>query len=490
MLKLFNYLNYAFFLCSFAVFAVGYFVCSYNVILAGVFVLFLSNVIYGILKWKTHIVFLFLQFTIFTFLMVRPIIDAFRGYEWWKFGYEATTFALNSLMITLIFLRLGASLYSCLRKPKPFVNQIPDKLNKAGFQYSLQFVSLVFFFFTFAVNMMIEAEKLIFMNGRSYEEYYIEFQSSFPSYIFTLASMMRYALCIFLATMPSKRKAFLPLAMYVISAVPSLIIGLRNPIVLNLIFAVLYYLLRDIYERNNRWFGKFERWAVVLMAPMALMFLSAYNYIRAGSSSSLGFFDAIVDLFHKQGVSFKVLCIGYNAIPDLPDVVDKNYTFGEIIDYFTHGTVAQLLFGATGLGTQNSELLAVYGNSFAHSMSYVAHPNYLQGEGWGSSYILETYADFGYLGIIVFSLILGAVMVWFVSVFKHRTFGRILVLIGLLELFFIPRSSATGWLGFIFTFQLWMCIGFCFFCAKIISEHDYKNTNQYSVLKVYRSLTG
>ena len=488
MLKLFNYLNYAFFLCSLGIFAIGYLICDYNVILAGVIVMFLSNVIYGALKWRTHLIFLFFQFTFFTFLLARPLIGAFRGEEWWEFGYDATTFALNSLMITLICLRFGAAIYFYLRKPRVQVKPIPEKLNKAGFQYSLQFVSLILFFLTFAVFMMIECEKLIFMQGRRYEEYYIDFVSSFPSYVFTLASMMRYALCIFLATMPTKSKAFLPLAMYVISAVPSLIIGLRNPIVLNLIFAILYYILRDIYDKSNRWFGRFERLAIILIAPIALLFLSAYNYIRAGESSSLSFFDAVVDLFYKQGVSFKVLCIGYNAIPDLPDVIDKNYTFGEIIDYFTHGTIAQVLFGAIGLGTQNSELLAVYGNSFAHSMSYVAHPNYLNGEGWGSSYILETYADWGYLGVILFSLVMGIVMIWMVSVFKHRPFARVIVLICLLELFFVPRSSATGWFSFIFTFQLWLCIGFCYLCAKIISEHDYSKVNQYSRLKTYKNL--
>ena len=219
-------------------------------------------------------------------------------------------------------------------------------------------------------------------------------------------------------------------AFFLISAVPSLLTGVRNPIVLNALFILVYYILRDVLENGSRWLGKAEKACLILVAPVALVFLSAYNYIRAGEKTSMGVFDSVVDLFYKQGVSFDVLGIGCRSLPNLPDVVPKNYTFGPFTDYFFHNTLAQRLFGAMDLGSGNSVDRAVYGSSFSHSMSYVARDDYLQGHGWGSSYLLETYADWGYLGVIIASFLFGLVMLLMMLAIRKGimartiTFGR------------------------------------------------------------------
>ena len=120
----------------------------------------------------------------------------------------------------------------------------------------------------------------------------------------------------------------------------------------------------------------------------------------------------IADLFYKQGVSFRWLALGYGAIPFLPHNGFTNYTFGSFIDYFCNGSIAQKFFGAVSLGSSNSLLKAQYGNNFSHHLSYILlGDEYLAGHGCGSSYLLEVFADYGYLGIVVFSLILGLFLV-------------------------------------------------------------------------------
>lgn len=481
MSKFFHYLNYALIAISFGVFAIGYLSGNFNVILCGVLCMFVSNMIYSFLNWKSHIIFLILHGTLFTFLLSRPTISMFRGNEWWYFDVDAVCFALNALMLTLVFMRIGAAVaieYINRGASLPtIVSEVRD--DRESFIYTLRIISLIFFFATMAVYLLCELEELIFMQGREYEEFYISFKSQLPSYVHTIASMMKYALCIFLATVPPKRMAFIPLAFYVISALPSLIIGVRNGIVLNSLFVLLYYLIRDILGDRQKWIGKIERWAIVLIIPIALLFLSAYNYLRQGEAVSMGVWESVVDLFYKQGVSFDVLCMGYEAIPDLPDIVPKNYTFGGIIDYLTHGNIAQSLFGAIDIGSQNSEILAVYGNSFAHSMSYVAHPQYLEGHGWGSSYLLETFADWGYIGIIIFSLILGSITVIMISAFRKGTLLRTVIMVSLTSFFFIPRAEATGWISFLFTMQFWLAVCFCYFCATVLADKKISRSNLY-----------
>lgn len=473
MTKIIGLLQYALLPISLGLFAVGYFGLGFNVMLIGALCLLLCNFCYASLHYKDHLFFIILHAMILVFLMSRPTISMMRGDVWWYFDQSAVLYALNALVLSMLALRLGAILTTRLlhaREPFPTVSRCEHE-DRSGFLYSLQTVSLVFFALTMGVYLISGAEKLLFMQGKDYEEFYISFQSSLPSVVHLLASMMKYSLCIFLATMPSKRKAFIPLALFVVSALPTLIIGIRNEIVLNCVFVVAYYLLRDALSDREKWLGKVERWAIVLVIPFALVFLSAYNYLRQGEAVEMSVGESIVDLFYKQGVSFDVLCMGHEALPDLPDAVTKNYTFGGFIDYITRGSIGQKIFDSLPLGSVNSEEVAVYGNSFAHSMSYVAHPQYLEGHGWGSSYLLETFADWGYGGVAVYSLLLGGLSVWMVWGMRRNVLVRTAILVAATTFAFIPRAEATGFLTFLVYIQFWLAVVFCVFMAQIFTVH-------------------
>ncbi len=471
MSKIIGYLRYALIPVSLGLFAIGYLLGGFNIMLIGVLALWLCNVCFAAYDYKNQLFFLVLHAMLLVFLISRPMISMFRGDLWWYFDDETVQFALNALVLSMLMLRVGAEFTARrleARQPFPTVTSA-IATDKTGFMYSLQTVSLLFFAVTMAFYLLSGAEKLLFMQGRDYAEFYISFESSLPSVFHLLASMMKYSLCVFLATMPEKKKAFIPLAVFVMSALPSLIIGIRNEIVLNCVFVIEYYLLRDILSDREKWLGNTERLAIILVIPFALVFLSAYNYLRQGETVDMSVGESIVDLFYKQGVSFDVLCMGYDAMPDLPDVVPKNYTFGELIDYITRGSIGQRIFDSVSLGSSNSVEMAVYGNSFAHSMSYVAHPEYLQGHGWGSSYLLETFADWGYGGIAVYSLLLGGFCVRMVRWLKTNVLVRTIILVAATSFAFIPRAEATGWLTFVVYLQFWIAVLFCVFMAQILT---------------------
>lgn len=89
-------------------------------------------------------------------------------------------------------------------------------------------------------------------------------------------------------------------------------------------------------------------------------------------------------------------------------------------------------------------------NNFSHNFSYlVRKDDYLNGQGWGSSYILETYVDFGYIGLILFNLILGILLVYMLKRLGRNTLLDTIFLLSLTTIFLIPRAEATGWLSFI-----------------------------------------
>lgn len=457
-----------------AIYFAGLHTGDHNTILRGILCLFLSNMLYGGVRIRDRIIFLVFHVALFTFLLSRPFISMLQDFAWWTVVTDPDNFGLRALFLTLLCLRLGAMagnriLERRLSAAPPRTPAAEDERRRV-FRCALQRTSLLLYAAGLAAHILLSYELITFMHGRNYLEYYTTFQSQYPFYVHTLDAMMKYALCLFLATMPRKRVAFLPLATYLLAAVPSLLIGLRNPIVLAALFILLYYLLRDILHDRERWMGRLEWIGVIVAAPCAMVFLALYAFIRADLNTSMNLWQSIVEFFYSQGVSFEVLSRGYLAIPYLPNVIPKNYTFGPFTDYFLHGTIAQKLFHAVDLGTQNSELIAVYGHSFAHSMSYVANRDYLAGHGWGSSYLLELFVDWGYWGVAIGSVLLGMVLVLMLLAVRRGILARAVTLVSLTTVFFLPRDSALGWLLFTVTIQFWAAVIACYVSAAVLRK--------------------
>ena len=447
-----RYLRYCSLILSFAFFIGGSLFEFYNIMLIGALLMFVHNVLFSCERIQSRVVFLFFNLTTFVFLLGRPFIGMFDGTMWVKFDRAATYFALTSVLISLFLMFLGALLAeNRIASHRPAVpRQARSPLcEESAFRIALRNIALTVFYVAAIAVLLMEFDKLFYMLDKSYVEYYTSYETSMPLPVRGFANMMKPALCIFLATMPKKKHTFIPLCLFMLSAVPMLLIGQRNQIVLNAIFVFLYYFIRDIYlDRavEKKWLGKLEIGFIIALIPLALIGLSLYNYTREGISvEGTSPLYAIADLIQKQGVSFDVLCRGYNALPDLPQTGPKCYTFGGFIDYFAHGVPSQILFGAQSLGSGNNITKALYGNSFAHSMSYVTRgQEYLDGHGWGSSYILETYADFGWIGIILFSLLLGMLLIYLVKWVKGHWMLSTIAFYSLQSIFLMPRAEATG----------------------------------------------
>ncbi len=494
MLRFFRYLLA---LGSVFLFAIGKQYAFLNVQLVGILLFWIVNILYSFDCIRKRIYFLMFNLTFFGFLIARPAISLFIGREWYNFDIESVNFALNSIMISLVFMLLGYficdkkiskneekfDVYNIFKK-RPVEEGYFEKFERSSFVFNLRIVSLILFFIGILFFSIAELEKLLFMRSKNYVEYYVSFETKLPYLVTVIASMSKYFLCLFLSTLPPKRLAVFPLFIYVIAAVPSLLIGIRNPIVLNLIFVFLYYFTRDSVnhfsnlKNKEKWLTRVEWTIIILSAPMCLIFLGLYNYIRQGyETESMSLFGIILDLFYKQGVSFDVLCIGHGSIDKIENTGFTNYTFGGIIDYFTHGKLAQVLWGAKSLGNGNNLDMALYSNSFSHRMSYVSRGDeYLQGHGWGSSYILETYADFGYLGVVVFNIFLGMLFAYMFRLMNKGSLRFSIALAILMGIYFCPRDSALGWLNFLFYIQFLAAITFGVFASDmLIKEYSRRN---------------
>ena len=130
--------------------------------------------------------------------------------------------------------------------------------------------------------------------------------------------------------------------LYIFTAVPDLVVGARNPLMLNIITVFIYYVLRDLWDKKEKWIGKFERISMAILGPFALVFMGLYMYIREGKGVHYtGIINSILDLFYNLGISFSYLCSGLGVLSELPQNRTISYTFGSFIDYFLYGTIGQ-----------------------------------------------------------------------------------------------------------------------------------------------------
>lgn len=449
--------------------------CFGFVAFGGLFV-WISGLFFSTEKLKDRFLLLAFQCVIFVFLLCRPILNIFMGRKWYQyFNADTIWFSFSSISCSLIMLALGSFFAEHCYDKRSAKNKSPRLAPGRQDPEDFRLVSLLAYLFCMIFFLIGEMDKLIFMHNRNYQEFYTGYHSQLPFFVGTFAAMMPFSMAIYLSTLPRKKSAFCVLLLYILSALPQFLIGIRNPLVLHCLLALFYYILRDTMGDSEIWFGKWEKRLLLLVVPAGTLVLSSLNYIRLGDKqASSGIFSSIIDLFYKQGVTFNTLSDGYTVMYDLP-VGDKCFTLGPFIDYLQRNRIGCMLLGLTPFPHGNSVSHALYGNNLSHTLSYTLLSDYLEGHGTGSCYILELYIDFGFPGILIGNLLLGFGLTSMIREFSESWLSRTIILICLTGLFFIPRAEATGWLLFLIQPHFWLITGACIIGAKLFKKLAVRN---------------
>lgn len=219
--------------------------------------------------------------------------------KWWEESFqkeENIWFALTLIVITETALYIGANIIKFFHiKIRENNTRSSDSIFcKAEFVSNLRKVSMIVFYVTMLFYLIEQFEPLIKIGTGNYLDYYTNYSSSLPGFFHTLASFARYSICVFLATLPEKKKTFIPLSLYVLSTIPSLLIGVRNPAMLSLLFVLSYYLLRDFLVDDKKWIGKIEKGLLAICTPALIIFMGVYAYIRSGLKIVTGNFLTLI----------------------------------------------------------------------------------------------------------------------------------------------------------------------------------------------------
>lgn len=472
-------INYLILFCSISFFVLWMIFKDFNILIWSVFLFNIQNVLFCLRNIKRRIYLLFFNITIFLFLLSRPVIEMIWNYEWINYNERNGSFALLAIGCSLLFLFIG----TILGEKIPYKNKYEQssKVSQSIIVNKLKLVSLIMYYITIIATFIIGLEKITFIKDSNYADYYITYKSNLPGIVNIIDTMMPAIFALYLSTMPKKKQAIFPITLYILSMIPDLIVGARGPISEALIFVFLYFFMRDSENaktdkdkniKTEVWVTKWVKRLIVLGLPIIFIVFSSYNYIRFGIEKTNDM-NPVVDFVYSQGVSFTTITRGYDSIPYLPDYDEKNYTFGPFIDYIKAGTPSQILFGVEGIPESNSIERAVRGNNFSDALSYYLYKSsYLQGRGTGSSFIIEVYADFGIIGIVIFSILLGILFSSIGNKFNISWFKNLILLRILMDIFIIPRNPAMSWLKFLIAPQFWLPILACWILAKIISNRE------------------
>lgn len=440
--------------------------------------LIVSSTLYCFNNIKYYIIHLIFYITIFLFLVSRPTIDYFKHGLINTYQEDAYRFSFLAVIISIIGLNIGGLLVSKKEKNKKQVDEIQKS---SSFINSIRKVSLVVFFISYPFYSVRLVERLMYRINVSYYEYYAEFKSELPYFTYTLSTFVVYAMCIYLATKPSKRNSTIVLGLFVTANVINLLIGTRNPFVLSLIFSFIYYFMRNQTEKGV-WIGVKEKVVLYIGTPIMMLVMGFLNYARDGEGiGNMSLSELLIDFIYKQGTSFGVLARGYLYGSNLPIREFRNYTFSPIIEYITRGNLGILFGGTPFVSANNSIELALESDRYAHNISYIVlGQDYLAGHGIGGSYVMEMYTDYGMIGLFLLSIIMGISFIFMMkSSYKPGILLFSITLLILNNLFFMPRGSFTESFYNLVTLQFWGIVIVIFFLAGLIKRRvkyvvDYK----------------
>jgi oligosaccharide repeat unit polymerase len=225
------------------------------------------------------------------------------------------------------------------------------------------------------------------------------------------------------------------------------------------LFLVLYYFLRDHLDGKGSWIGRLEKTAFVVGLPLGIVAMGMMAYLRSNiQTASTAPFEVIINALYSQGVSYEVLGRGFRVEHYIDKLGFMGYSFGSFTDYILAGPFGRIFLGNEALPETNSIRTAVESHSFAHILSYYTHYAYLQGQGYGSSYLLELNQDFSMMGVAVFSLLFGMLLGSIPWLLSRGWLMATIVLIICMIVFHMPRGATAEWAFFLITPQFWFSI--------------------------------
>lgn len=334
--------------------------------------------------------------TFFIFLIGRDLMQQLFSYKVEIFDKTVQFHAYLSYIISLITIGIFYKIFelSLQNKKNKFIIK-----EDSDYKNNISKLSLLIYYPSWIFAIISKISISSFVAERGFTDYYTDYadyisENNIMYLISKLELIMPVALCIYLATMPSKKDIRKPLILYIIYFIVSLGTGQRSTAMLGILFLFIYFVYRN-GQSSEVWISKKMIICFCISIPLMMIFASYYSVIREGGNiSNTNIFESFINFFYDQGVTSNVLKRAYMYKDSIPD--NQIYTLE-----FLHSGILARIFGIKVFHGNTIEH-AMHGGSLTHTLGYIIMgESYLLGRGSGSCYIAELYQDFGYIGVFI-----------------------------------------------------------------------------------------
>ena len=361
------------------------------------------------------------------FLMGRVILDALDVLEinlttkWQIYNFsEQTIFIVNTCMaLSLIFIQVGLE-----GQAKIVYNRTNQENIKRVFTISKRIVLLL---------MPFAVIKLFFdflqIKAGSYTDLYQGLQRS-PLVIRAGWYLATLILPILLADTLNKKKLKNFITLFVLLNFFDFLQGSRGTLLRPGMFFLWYY-----YKVVSK-----KRASNIIVISIFIVFAFIANFILEmrsdEESSSSGAFNKVMYVAEGLGSSYYVNAYYVECHKEINEI-EQLYVIGPVVDGFVS------FFDHDLRGQSEARISKSLGLS--HKLTYYIAPQmYLDGHGFGGSYIAEIYSTAGFVSVVIFSILIGRFMRFIEENIIRSPIVRIMSWFWIQNLMFMARGDLLG----------------------------------------------
>ena len=453
---------------------------SVNLLITSIILLNIYIAVFVVKKPRRHITLIIFTLSFNLLMMGKVYVSWIKSYNNLPESLSADSYphlysSINLLFISLLVIVLTYQVFALIlgKREDAIDSQTIATLNKnQALTDTVRKISQIAFFVSAVGAFSSLAINIVFILRVGYMQSFVE-HAQVPAIISIWGTFFLPSFVLFLATKPSKKQLIIPMGIYALGMGLTLLTGRRNMLVRDLLMLVIYIVMRDDLRGTAKKF--ITKTIALISALIGVVLLYALNFINIirgiKTEGSSGIISTIVNFISSQGVSFRVVVKTIESYPEFDRLTAPHFLFYPIELYMNNNIFSQFLFGTVPIAETQTESFAQGTFNLGHKLTYMFDPSrYLDGGGFGTAYIAESYLAFNIVGVILVSIMLGALIRYSSSILTRTPFVAALGLILIRYLVYVPRNFAFGWVFEVFNFTYIIFFMVVYFFALILNK--------------------
>ncbi|ARP51138.1 O-antigen polysaccharide polymerase Wzy family protein [Caproicibacterium lactatifermentans] len=389
-------------------------------------------------------------------------------------SYENLFSALQIVTFALLFVYAGYKLSAPLffHREKALEKHDPSVFHRSQLTPLIRQISIIMLIISSLAFFYVLLQSILVVLRYGYlGSYTKDLDRSVPSVISRLSMFFVPSFAVFLATLPDRCQLRLPLFVYGIYMLSSLMTGRRNTFVCEALMLLIYFFLRDrIIPKEQRIFQKKHIVPVLIVIALMIYFLEMVAERRAGGSGHRNLFTALSNFLYSQGATYRVVQQMVNYWDYFNHQTSWQFLFYPCTEFVHNNGLLSSILGLSSLTSTQNIPYVMTNYNFGHVLTFMADPSrYLNGGGFGTSFVAEAYVSFGMAGVAIVSGFFGVAFRFFATMLTRSWPVLALSLIAIKNLVYVPRNFALSWVFNVFSITYLLYFILIYLAALLVS---------------------